>query len=242
MIWEQHEIELALAPLPEAADAIVLTQWVLRNLAHGDGLRCSFDPIVRQGHAGSGLHVHFSPVRDGEHLAGLRDGVGYGDEARWIIGGLVRLGGALMAFGNRDPGSLIRLGQGKEAPTHLTWGRYNRDALVRLPAQVIAGDGRVVSPETIEFRLPDGSAHPHLLLAGCAQALLEGRRMKDLDAFLVRTEATYASQRPDAATPVPRGFGEVAAELERCRAVLEAGGVFPPGQITTTLERLRTES
>lgn len=29
-----------------------------------------------------------------------------------------------------------------------------------------------MSATTIEFRLPDGSAHPHLLLAGVAQALV----------------------------------------------------------------------
>ena len=63
VIWEQHEIELGLAPLPAAADAVVLTQWVLRNLAHRAGMRCSFDPILRRGHAGTGLHFHFSPVQ-----------------------------------------------------------------------------------------------------------------------------------------------------------------------------------
>jgi len=47
LIWEQHEIELALAPLPQAADGVVLAQWVLRNLAHRDGMRVSFDPILR---------------------------------------------------------------------------------------------------------------------------------------------------------------------------------------------------
>ncbi len=36
-VWEQHEIELWLQPLPEAADAVVLTQWVLRNLAQRAG-------------------------------------------------------------------------------------------------------------------------------------------------------------------------------------------------------------
>ena len=69
-IWEQHEIELGLAPLAAAADAVVLTQWVLRNLAHRRGMRCSFDPILRRGHAGTGLHFHFSPVPHGEHLGG----------------------------------------------------------------------------------------------------------------------------------------------------------------------------
>ena len=38
-IWEQHEIEMALSPLPDAAEGVVLTQWVLRNLAHQSGMR-----------------------------------------------------------------------------------------------------------------------------------------------------------------------------------------------------------
>ena len=47
-IWEQHEIELALLPMPQAADAVLIAQWLLRNLAHKAGWRCSFDPILRQ--------------------------------------------------------------------------------------------------------------------------------------------------------------------------------------------------
>jgi glutamine synthetase len=73
-IWEQHEIELALAPLPEAAEHVALTQWILRNLAHQMGMRCSFDPIMRKGHAGSGLHFHFAPVREGQYLVRGADG------------------------------------------------------------------------------------------------------------------------------------------------------------------------
>jgi len=59
VIWEQHEIELSLAPLAQAAEAVALTQWVLLNLAQRNGMRCSFNPVVRQGHAGSGLHFSF---------------------------------------------------------------------------------------------------------------------------------------------------------------------------------------
>ncbi len=83
------------------------------------------------------------------------------------------MGGALMAFGNRTEGSLIRLTQAKEAPNAIVWGEFDRSALVRLPIVARTEDGRPVSPPTIEFRLPDGSAHPHLLLAGVAQVMVE---------------------------------------------------------------------
>ena len=65
--WEQipPSFELALSPLPDAAEGVLLTQWVLRNLAHQNGMRCSTDPMMAEGHAGNGLHFHFAPVKDG---------------------------------------------------------------------------------------------------------------------------------------------------------------------------------
>jgi glutamine synthetase len=241
LLWEQHEIELQLAPLPRAAEAVMLTQWVLRKLAHAHKMRCSFDPIVRRGHAGSGLHFHLSPTRGGRHLGGSRDGEKLGEEARWLIGGLARLGGALMVYGNRTAGSFIRLTQGKEAPNTVTWGRFNRHALIRLPIQATTGTGRVVTPPTIEFRLPDGSAHPYLLLAGVAQAMLLGRQMTDLDGFLERTSAGGAKGRGQDAEAVPRTFAEVAEALERNRAALTAGGVFPEHMIEAEVAALRVQ-
>ncbi len=238
VIWEQHEIELGLAPLPNAADAVVLTQWVLRNLAHRSGMRCSFDPILRRGHAGTGLHFHFSPVRGGGHLAVRDDGGVLSPPAQWLIGGLVRMGAALMAFGNRTEGSLIRLTQAREAPNAIVWGEFDRSALVRLPIVARTPEGREVSPPTIEFRLPDGSAHPHLLLAGVAQAMIEAKGAEDLPALLERTSVTALKRGSASAVPVPTRFPEVAEALRTQRPALEAGGVFPAVLLDRLVEKL----
>ena len=238
-IWEQHEIELALAPLPRAAEAIVLAQWVLRNLAHKRGMRCRFAPMVREGHAGSGLHFHFSPVRDGRHLGGLLPDGSLPAESKWLIGGLARMAGALMAFGNTEPGSFDRLSQGKEAPTNITWGRFSRDALIRLPIQAHDAEGKAVTPPTVEFRLPDGSAHPHLLLAGAAQAMLLGRGMELLDDLLDKTRIERAREEPESAGSVPANFAQVADAVEESRGSLESNGVFPAGLIDRLIARLR---
>ena len=236
-IWEQHEIELALQPLPQAADSVLIGQWLLRNLAHKAGWRCSFDPILRKGHAGSGLHFHLSPVIGGVHqkhstLDGTLDGV-----PRWLIAGLVQHAGALMAFGNRATNSFVRLLQAKEAPSTVTWGHYNRRALIRLPIVATDDKGESVSPETVEFRLPDGSAHPHLLLAGIAQAMVAGRSIENLDAMLEQTSALRKTG--PAALAVPRSFMEVADRLAERRATFEAGGIFPAQVIDRTIDALR---
>lgn len=233
--WEQHEIELALAPLDEAADAIVLTHWVLRNLAHQMGMRCSIDPVLVAGHAGNGLHVHFSPRVASPREQGREARGELGRPERALIAGLVRSGAALMAFGNRDAGSFVRLLQGKESPTSVRWGEFDRSALVRLPILATTEEGRPVSTPTIEFRLPDGSAMPHLLLAGAAQAMVAAWTATDVDAVLART-AVGAPETAEAR--LPRSFRDVAERLQAQRATLEGGGVFPRGYLDAVVERL----
>ncbi|MBE3098138.1 MAG: glutamine synthetase beta-grasp domain-containing protein [Planctomycetes bacterium] len=235
-IWEQHEIELGLQPLPAAADSVVITQWLLRNLAQQGGLRCSFEPILRKGHAGSGMHFHFSPVIAGVHQPTHAADGELRDVAKWLIGGLVRYANGLMAFGNRSQSSFVRLAQAKEAPNTITWGRYNRKALIRLPIVAQDKDGRSVSPETIEFRLPDGTAHPHLLLAAIAQVMTAGRSLEHLDALIEKTSAQ--TLHSPYAIAVPRSFAEVGEGLRQQREVLEAGGVFPRHVIDRVLEAL----
>jgi glutamine synthetase len=144
----------------------------------------------------------------------------------------------MMAFGNRSRDSFVRLSQGKEAPSTVTWGRFNRKALVRIPIIPTDAAGRATSPGTIEFRLPDGSAHPHLLLAGIAQAFVAGRGMTDLDERLARTAVTAAGQVA-AENRVPLTFPEIADALAGCRPVLEAGGVFAPNMMDRIIALLR---
>ncbi|MHC4947113.1 MAG: type I glutamate--ammonia ligase, partial [Planctomycetota bacterium] len=236
LIWEQHEIELDLLPLPEAADAILITHWVLRNLAHGRGLRCSTEPMVARKHAGNGLHIHFAASSDG----GRGDAGDLTPAARWLIGGLVEMGGALMAFGNRSEASFARLAQGGEVPAAIRWGACDRSALVRLPVVVRSDDGEPVGPATVEFRLPDGSAHPHLLLAGAAQAACHAHGRDDLDALLERTGAgAPAAGAADGTDALPRCPAEIADALARHRGALEAGEVFPAAFIDALVADLR---
>ncbi len=163
---------------------------------------------------------------------GKLDGV-----SRWLIAGLAVHAGALMAFGNRATNSFVRLLQAKEAPSTVTWGHYNRRALIRLPIAATDENGTSVSPETVEFRLPDGSAHPHLLLAGIAQTMVVGRSSENIDTLLEQTRAL--APKGSSPLPVPRSFLEVADRLAEHRATFEAGGIFPAQVIDRTIETLR---
>ena len=111
---------------------------------------------------------------------------------------------------------------------------------MRLPIVASAPDGRRVSAPTIEFRLPDGSAHPYLLLSGVAQAVVAARALPDLGALLDRTTAAHVRAHPADGGRIPQGAPEIAAALDASRAVLEAGGVFPGNYLDLVTRALRS--
>ena len=184
--FEQYEIEFDLEPLEDMADHIVIGRWIVRNVAAKYGVETTFAPKIAVGHAGSGLHVHFAAIKDGENIL-LDEDEDLNEISRRIIGGLLRLAPSLTAFGNTNPVSYLRLVSGQEAPTKICWGDKNRSVLIRVPLgwrkisnlssriNRGAGDHRsCAGKQTIELRSPDGSANIHLLLAGIAVAAKYG--------------------------------------------------------------------
>lgn len=136
-----------------------------------------------------------------------------------------------MAWGNRGgANSFLRLSEGKETPTTIQWDFFNRKALVRLPIQSQTAKGEIITPATVEFRLGDGSAHPHLLLAGIAQAFVHAYNMDDNALLNVvnRCRAVHLDKRDEVLLDVPRNNREVATALESHQKIYVAGSVFHP--------------
>ena len=92
----------------------------------------------------------------------------------------------------------------------------------------------------LENRLPDGSAHSHLLLAGIAQAAAGAKKLKSLDRLLKETSTTQVRKEATMASHLPPSFPEIADALERSRDVFEAADVFPSRWIDLTLGFLRS--
>ncbi|WP_308936823.1 hypothetical protein [Dietzia massiliensis] len=89
--------------------------------------------------------------------------------------------------------------------------------------------------QTVEFRLGDGSADVHLLLAGMAVA---ARRGLDDPGSLQQAERLNAADGEDFET-LPTSCAESADVLEAEREVFEADGVFPAALIDSVLAGLR---
>ena len=248
----QHEIEFWPAPVEQAADALVMTKWVVREVAYGRGLEVTFAPSVSSDGAGSGLHVHSRLVRDGASAIMGEEGIN--DTGRRLIAGYLSAASALTAFGNTVPTSYLRFAEGDESPEGISWGETDRTGLIRVPlawgGDVLPGmvahanphssepiPEPAIHPQTIELRLADGSADVHLLLAGMAVAARRGLG----DPESLELAARLSTRDHDDFEQLPTSCAESADALETARASFEADGIFPSELIDAVLARLRAD-
>jgi glutamine synthetase len=264
---EQLEIEYLPRPIEEAADALVLGRWIIRNTAFHHGAVATFTPKLEEGIAGSGLHFHLDLARKGQSIMHGADGK-LSIEARKLIGGLCEYADSLTAFGNTVSSAYLRLVPNQEAPTRICWSDLNRSALIRVPLgwSGVSGLARKVNPaetadfvderggrQTVEIRSPDGSANIHLTLAGIAMAANWAFR-GDLTLFkeygpleladnLYVKGNIFADKELLKRLPVlPASCVESSRVLLKKRGHYERDGVFPPSVIDYVASMLQAEN
>jgi glutamine synthetase len=191
--------------------------------------------------------------KDGENIV-MENGL-LSDTARMMIAGILDVADALTAFGNTIPTSYLRLVPNQEAPTKICWGDRNRSALVRVPlgwtgkqnmaavanpdVQVSAKNGD--SRQTFEFRVPDGSANIHLIMAGLIVASLHGIEMPDSlkMADQLYVEGNISKNAPSKQLQsLPASCVESAERLKSKREIFEKNGIFPERLIGYTIDTL----
>lgn len=255
--YEQHEIEFLPVDVDEAVDQLVVGKWILRMLGQRHGVLVSFAPKIAVGNAGSGLHVHLLLEKEGKNR--MIDNLALSKPARRMIAGLLEFAAPLTAFGNTNPASYLRLVPHQEAPTMICWGDSNRSVLVRVPLGWVAKTSMIkdanprqtgkipyiADKQTIEFRVPDGSADLYHLLAGMMVAIRKG--LSDAQA-LEKAERGYVNVNIfdpahkavlDRLEHLPQSCWESAQSLEQHRAVFEEEGVFPAGTIDRFIRQLK---
>jgi len=254
--YEQNEIEFLPVILEDAADQLVIAKWILRNLAYQKGIHITFSPKITVGKAGSGLHIHLKLMKGDKNIV-LNDGT-LSKESKKAIAGVLDMAPSLTAFGNTNPSSYFRLVPHQEAPTTICWGFRNRAVLVRVPLLWDHAENMLnkvnerepgllpISPDkqTFEFRVPDGSANVHMLIASLTLAVLHGLIM---DKGLEKAEALYFSpseansaEKLKSFDVLPASCVASAAELSKQRGFYEHGDVFPQEVIDRIISKLQS--
>ncbi|MDE7160530.1 MAG: glutamine synthetase family protein [Muribaculaceae bacterium] len=257
MIYEQNEIEFLPIPAEQAADNLMIAKWVIRTLAMKHDYDVTFAPKITAGKAGSGLHIHFKVMKDGQNM--MVENGELSDIAKKAIAGILTYAPAITAFGNKVPTSYFRLVPHQEAPTSVCWGDRNRSVLVRVPlgwtgkgnmcatANPLEKDEPVAAPQkqTAELRSADCSADVYQLIAGMVVAARIGFEMEDA---LDRAKDMYVSvnihndenkEKLESLQSLPDSCVASADRLEEARGAFEAYDVFAPSLIDGIIKKLR---
>ncbi|NLH39076.1 MAG: glutamine synthetase [Elusimicrobia bacterium] len=252
----QNEIEFLPQEPLDSAYQLIIAKWILHSLGYKYGVVVSFAPKIASGHAGSGLHIHSSILKNGKNVMLKNNTIS--DEAKKLIAGLLTIAKPATAFGNRLPTSYLRLVPNQEAPVRVSWGYSNRSALIRVPlgwnidkdmSKVINGIGtskKYKGAQTVEIRSGDGSANLPLYIASIVCGAINGFSMKDfktyLDAHFIdknifKIENKEMRERFES---LPSSCYESAIELERNSSVFEKNDIFPKPVIDSTVKKLKS--
>jgi glutamine synthetase len=170
----KSELNLAYSDASRMADTIYLVKFLVKMTAARRGLTASFMPKPFHGGYGCGLHTHVSLTNDEKTQNLFYDPKGsyrLSKTALHFTAGILVHAKALAALTNPSVNSYKRLVPGWEAPVYLSWAKYNRSVLVRVPP------GKEMKTR-LEYRPTDGSCNFYIAFAGILAAGLDGIKRK----------------------------------------------------------------
>ncbi len=237
----QMEIEVLFDTPVHTADALLVMKYIVKNTALQFGKLATFMPKPLFGHAGSGTHYH-QYLKQGERSL-FYDAAGYAGLSKLAmhyLAGLLEHTPALMAIGNASTNSYRRFAPGHAAPVKLFYGLSNRSSALRIPGYAVND-----REARVEYRMPDATANPYLIVAaqlmagaagitGALDPTALGYGPFDVNVFAL--PADELAKLKD----IPTTFERALTALEGDRDFLKVGGVFNDGLIDAFVQLKRS--
>jgi len=207
----KHEIDFKYSYALKTADNTIFYKYTVRSIASNYGLIASFMPKPFYSEYGAGMHTHQSLYDSIKNINLFHSDDGLSDTALYFIGGLLKHAKGITAITNSSVNSYKRLVPGWEAPVYITWARFNRSALIRVPMST--------KPERvrIEYRATDSSCNPYLAFAVLLSAGVDGIISKidppeaiEEDIYRMTTD----ERRKKGIETLPANLGEALLEME----------------------------
>jgi len=219
----KYELNLAYSHALRMADTVYLVKFLVKLMAAKRGLVASFMPKPFHGQYGAGLHTHVSLIDDKKIQNLFYDpngSHGLHKIALNFIAGILTHAKALAAITNPSVNSYKRLVPGWEAPVYISWARYNRSVLVRVPP------GKEKRTR-LEYRPTDGSCNFYVAFAGILAAGLDGIRRKIEPPEPVEEDIYEMSKKERVKRGIevlPENLGDALRELSKDKCIQDALG------------------
>ena len=217
----KYEIDIEYDKAVHTADKVQWTKMVLRKFAHDQGLIATFMPKPFNVPGGAGWHTHASLMdeKTGDNLFySAKASYGISDLGLNFIGGVLRHAKALTAVSNMAVNSYKRLVPGFQAPIYISWARYNRSTLIRIPPSAPKGT-------RFEYRASDGLCNYYLFFTALISAGLDGVAKK-ISPPAPTEENVYAfteeEKKQRGIESLPGSLGEALEELKKDEVIMNA--------------------
>ncbi len=214
----QYELDILHKEALRSADEVVIFKEVAKQVSRKYGVEANFMPKPFNKLAGSGLHLNISAWKDNQNVFyNSNDRYGLSELAYSFIAGLLEHAKALTAIASPTINSYKRLVPGSWAPTKITYGYNNKSAMIRIPTPY---PGSSHLDRRIEYRVPDPSTNPYLLLTAVIEAGIDGieRGLKPNEP--INENAYYRKDVED----IPRNLREALNELKKDTRLIERIG------------------
>jgi glutamine synthetase len=218
----QYELSVRHADPMKAVDDYFTVKEAVRDIARLNGRVATFMPKPYADMSGCSLHVHLSlwdVAGDRDLTPSDQDQTSLSEPASWFLGGILRHVAALTGLGSPTVNSYKRLQPGSWAPANTYWGYGNRSGVVRIPG--------VGKRRHLEFRSPDNSCQPYLLLAGLLAAGIDGIRNRTDPPPAFNGDIGHLTPeeiKRHGISYLPRSLPEALAALETDDVVIDAVG------------------
>lgn len=166
----QYEISYNYAEPIKTIENMVIIKDAIDKIAKRHHLSASFIPKIKNGLAGNGLHMNLS-LKDEYNNNLFADDNFISEYAQYFINGILSHATEINVFANTTNNSYLRLSDGIEAPRYISYGLYNRSAMIRIPKSSI-------SKKRIEIRNPDHYLSPYIYVYLLIQSGLDGVNKK----------------------------------------------------------------
>ena len=232
----QMEIELEFSGLVRSADAVLLTKYIVRNLAAQQALEAVFLPKPVAAFSGNGLHAHFQLLNEGAPVFAGDRYAGFSSLALSFLAGILDHLRSIAAFTNPSTNSYRRLVPGFEAPIKAGFAVADRSAAVRIPGYAVTPSQR-----RFEYRPLDATANPYLAFAALLMAGLDGVERK-LDPMQLGFGPLDEAGFTEPPFLFPRNLNEALDALQDDNDYLRKDDVFPSVLLEEWIALKRDES
>ncbi len=220
----QHEIDPKYTDALTAADNVITSKYVIKEVAQQHGVYATFMPKPLFGVNGSGMHVHQSLFHGHKNaFFDKKDRYHLSTTAKQFIAGQLRHAREISSLAAQWVNSYKRLVAGYEAPVYISWAQKNRTALIRVPLYRPGNE----KATRVELRCPDPACNPYLAFAVMLAAGLEGIENKYKVPDPVEPNIYHMAMEERERrklTPLPGNLFEAILETEKSKFIRETLG------------------